>query len=143
MKKISLFKKIKLFREYKKIIKSKSSEIEQQFGARIDNAKRIYNVINVPVENIGEAYTLKKSDIDKISENYIKDYSNAISKYFNGIGLSELYDLYEVKKVEKYSYLVVIGFSLFKSHEYYNNIRWKLIPTSILVSLLISLFFLI
>jgi vacuolar-type H+-ATPase subunit D/Vma8 len=108
MKKISLFKKIKLFREYKKIIKSKSSEIEQQFGARIDNAKRIYNVINVPVENIGE-----------------------------------LYDLYEVKKVEKYSYLVVIGFSLFKSHEYYNNIRWKLIPTSILVSLLISLFFLI
>ena len=43
--KISLYKKIKIFREFKKILILNKTEIEQVFGARIDNAYRIYNVL--------------------------------------------------------------------------------------------------
>lgn len=135
MKKISLFKKIRLFREYKKTIKDCKNELFQSFGAKVDNAHRIYNVINVPVESIGEPYNLRKSDIDKIADNFIKEYSIELGNYLNNKGLNELYDFYEVSKVEKYSYLVVIGFSLFKSNEYYDTIRWRVIPAISILSI--------
>jgi hypothetical protein len=147
MKKISLFKKIKLFRQYKKIVKTLREELWSDFAARIDNAYRIYTVLNINPEDIGEAYDLKKSDIDRISEGYLKEYSKDISNYLNSKGLKELYGYYEIKKVTKYSYLVVIGFTLpapnnkFRSNIYYNNIRFKIIPLSILTLLsILSLF---
>jgi hypothetical protein len=139
MKRISLFKKISVFREYKKSLKSIKTELEQTFGARIDNAWRIYNVINIPDEVIGEPYNLRKADIDKIAESSVKEYTTELSKFLNNKGLQELYDFYEVKKVDKYSYLVIIGFSLFKSNEYYDTIRYKILPTISIISLILLL----
>jgi hypothetical protein len=139
MKRISLFKKISVFREYKKSLKSIKTELEQTFGARIDNAWRIYNVINIPNEVIGEPYNLRKADIDKIAESSVKEYTTELSKFLNSKGLQELYDFYEVKKVDKYSYLVVIGFSLFKSNEYYDIIRYRILPTISVISLILLL----
>jgi len=137
MKRISLFKKISVFREYKKSLKSIKAELEQTFGARIDNAWRIYNVINIPDEVIGEPYNLRKADIDKIAESSVKEYTTELSKFLNTKGLQELYDFYEVKKVDKYSYLVIIGFSLFKSNEYYDTIRYKILPTISVISIIL------
>lgn len=142
-KNISIFKKMRIFSGYKKTVKSLKFELQQKFGARIDNAYRIYNVLNIPTDIIGEPYNLRKSDIDKISENFIKDYSIEISKFLDSKGLKELYTFYDISKVDKYSYLVVFGFSLFKSNKYYNNIRYKIIPTIILAAtaLFILLFY--
>jgi hypothetical protein len=128
MAKISFFKKIKLFREYRKALLSSKSDLEVRYGLRVDKAYRVYNVLNVPEELIGEAYSVKKSDIDRISENYIKEYLSEISKVLNSKGLYELYSIYEVKKVDKYSYLVVFGFSLFKSNEYYDRLYFRILP---------------
>ena len=139
MKRISLYKKIGIFRGYKKSLKSIKTELEQTFGARIDNAWRIYNVINIPDEVVGEPYNLRKADIDKIAESSVKEYTTELSKFLNTKGLQELYDFYEVKKVDKYSYLVIIGFSLFKSNEYYDNIRYKIVPTLSVISLILLL----
>jgi len=139
MKRISLFKKISVFREYKKSLKSIKTELEQTFGARIDNAWRIYNVINIPNEVIGEPYNLRKADIDKIAESSVKEYTTELSKFLNSKGLQELYDFYEVKKVDKYSYLVIIGFSLFKSNEYYDTIRYRILPIISVISLILLL----
>lgn len=127
-KNIFLLKKIRLFSFYKKVIKENRSEIEQNFGLRIDKAQRMYTVLNIPEEIIGEAFSLKKSDIDRISENYIKEYSSEISRFLTSKGLGELYSFYEVKKVDKYSYLVVIGYSLFRSNEYYDKLYWRVYP---------------
>ncbi len=144
-KRISFFKKLKLFREFRRVIKLHAAEIEERFGARIDNAYRIYNVINIPIENVGEPYNLRKSDIDKIAETAIKEYSTEMSKFLNDKGLSEMYGFYDIKKVEKYSYLVVIGFTLsnspFRSHVYYNNIIYRLIPTIVILSAIAFLLF--
>lgn len=139
MKDVSLFKKIKLFNSYKKVISKNRNEISSKFGLRVDNAWRLYTVLNIPEDLIGEAYSLKKSDIDKISENYIREYSSELSKFLNSKGLKELYDYYQVDKVGKYSYLLVFGFSLFRSNKFYNNIYYKVIPTTVILSILLIL----
>jgi len=145
--KISLYKKIKIFREFKKILILNKTEIEQVFGARIDNAYRIYNVLNIPLEIIGEPYNLRKSDLDKLAETSIKEYTNKISEYLDSKNLREMYDFYEIQKVDKYSYLVVLGFSLpndtFRSNKYYDNIRYRLIPAASILSIILLLILLL
>lgn len=143
-KKVSIFKKIKLFWEYKKILKPLKVELNERFATRLDGAYRLYTVINIPSEEIGEPYNIRKNDIDRLAESYIRNYSLEISNYLNDKGLKELYDFYEVSKVAKYSYLVVIGFSLLKSNEYYDKLRFWVIPVliaSILIPILLFLFF--
>ena len=142
MKNVSIFKKVKLFNYYKKIINSKSEELELKYNIRIDYAKRMYTVLNVPKDLVGEAYSLKKQDIDRISESYIKQYTSDLNDYLNSIGLNELHDFYHMKKVDKYSYLLVFGYSLFKSQSYYNYIYYGLFPVSIIGTFLLIYTFL-
>lgn len=145
--KISFLKKLRIFRDFKKVLKLNRTELQEVFGARIDNAYRIYNVINIPVEEIGEPYNLRKSDIDLIAEKSVRDYSSNISKYLDTKGLQEMYDFYEIKKVDKYSYLIVIGFSLpndpFRSNIYYNRLYYRALPTILVISLILLLIFLL
>lgn len=141
MKNVSLIKKIKLFNSFKKIIKENQSELSLKFNIRTDKANRLYTVLNIPEELIGEAYSLKKADIDRISQNYIRQYSAELSEFLNKKGLSELFDFYKMDKVGKYSYLIVFGFSLFKSHKYYNALYFGVIPSlSVIILSLLILF---
>lgn len=137
-----MFKKLKLFFSWKKTINSIKIELEQKFNARIDDASRIYTVVNVPENLVGEAYSLKKADIDKISENFIRQYYVELGNTLNTNGLQELFDVYELKKVDKYSYLLIIGFKLFNSVKYYNLLYYVITPLVIL-SGLISIFILL
>ena len=145
-RKISLYKKLKLFKDFKKILKLNENEIGQIFGSRVDDAYRIYNVLNIPEEMIGEPYNLRKSDIDRFAETMVKEYSSKISEYLDSKGLKEMYDFYEIKKVDKYAYLVVLGFSLpnspFRSNKYYDNLRLRVIPSISIISIILILLFL-
>lgn len=143
MKKISLYKKFKLFKEFKQKIKNNKAELERSFNIRVDNSYRIYTVLNIPEELIGEAYSLKKSDIDKISENFTREFTLGISNFLDTLALKELYEIYEIKKVDKYSYLIVIGYSLFKSNKYYDRLYYRVIPASIILSIILSLILLL
>jgi hypothetical protein len=134
-----MFKKLKLFFSYSKTLSNNRIELEQKYNIRIDNARRLYTVINIPEEIIGEAYSLKKSDIDKISENFLRQYSSELGTFLDSKGLKELYDVYDIKKVDKYSYLIVYGFSLFKSQKFYNRLYIAGISTGV-ISLIILLF---
>jgi hypothetical protein len=135
MANISFFKKLSLFSYYKKTIKLNKINLERELNIRIDSAYRLYTVLNIPEELYGE-FTLKKSDIDKISESYIKEYMFEFSKSLRGMGLNELFESYEVKKVSKYSYLLVVGFSLFRSNVFYNNLYYKFLPALVIVSII-------
>lgn len=134
MNKASFFKKLKLFLNYKRIVKQNKLELERSLNIRVDNAQRLYTVLNVPEELIGEAYSLKKSDIDRISETYIREYVYEVSKLLNSKGLMELFRTYEIKKVDKYSYLIVIGFSLLETPTLYNNLYYRVIPSVLFIS---------
>jgi len=143
MNKISLLKKFKLFREFKQKIKNNKAELERSLNIRIDNSYRMYTVLNIPEDLIGEAYSLKKSDIDKISENFTREFTIEVSKFLDTNGLKELYEIYEIRKVDKYSYLIVIGYSLFKSNKYYDRLYYRVIPASIILSIILSLILLL
>lgn len=135
MANISFFKKLSLFSYYKKIVKQNKIKLERKLNIRIDSAQRLYTVLNIPEELYGE-FTLKKSDIDKISESYIKEYMFEVAKSLREMGLNELFESYEVKKVSKYSYLLVVGFSLFRSNVFYNNLYYKFLPTLVVLSII-------
>ena len=138
-KNVYLLKKIRLFKFYKKIIKENSVELERNFGLRIDKAQRMYTVLNIPEEIVGDAFSLKKTDIDRISENYIKEYSSEITRFLTLKGLGELLSFYEVRKVDKYSYLIVIGYSMFKSNEYYDKLYWRVYPIIAILAIVTSI----
>ena len=121
MNRISFFKKVKLFLFYKKKIKEIELNLERQFNIRIDKAHRMYTILNIPQELIDEPYSIRKADIDTLSQAFIKDYTNKLSVLLNQNGLSELYDFYDIAKVDKTSYLIVYGFSLFKSDKFILN----------------------
>lgn len=130
---INIFKKIKLFKQYKRIIKDNKKDLNNKFNMRIDDAYRIYTVLNVPSNLIGEAYSLRTKDIIKISENYLKEYSTKLTKYLDSKNLKELYEFYDVKKIGKYSFLIIVGYKLFKSHRYYNVMRYIITPIILLL----------
>lgn len=134
MKRMSFFKRMGLYKKYKDVIKANRADIEKNFGLRIDRANRLYTVLNVPSENIGEAYNLKKSDIDRIAEGYIKDYSIEVAKYLDSKGLKEMYDFYEVQKVDKYAYLLIFGPNKDKvvdSVRFTKNLYYRVLPITI------------
>jgi hypothetical protein len=140
--KVSAWKKFKLYLQYRKALVN-NLEILSESGLRIDRVKRIYTVINVPETLFESVYDLKTSDINRVSQSYITERLRNVSKTLNGIGLSELFKTYETKKVDKYSYLVIIGFSLFDTKKVANNLWFKIIPTIAVTSLLvlITIFF--
>jgi hypothetical protein len=140
--KVSAWKKFKLYLQYRKALVN-NSEILSESGLRIDKVKRIYTVINVPETLFESVYDLKTSDINRVSQSYITERLRNVSKTLNGIGLSELFKTYETKKVDKYSYLVIIGFSLFDTKKVANNLWFKILPTIVVASLLafIAIFF--
>lgn len=141
---MSIISDLKLFFSYKRIIKKNRVRLQSDFNMRIDRADRIYTVLNIPTDLFEEPYNLRKEDIDSIAQRYIKDYISELSKFLNSIGLSELYDFYEpVKKVDKYSYLVVIGFRQLDSVDINKIIYRIIIPTLLGISFLSFLIYMI
>ncbi len=131
---LGIIKKFKLLFTYIKIILNNKSVLNESYKIRYDYIFRLYTIINIPTDLIPEAYDLKKSDIDKLSQSYVSDFMVNISSLLNKIGLIELYVVYDLKKVDKYSYLVVIGFKFLKLEKLFRNL---LILITILLSTLI------
>ena len=127
---MGILKDIRLFFTFSRILKKNRVDLESKFGIRIDSADRMYTVINLPVKFFEEPYNLRQGDIDNIAKDYIKEYVSDVSNHLNSIGLTELYDFYEpIKKVDKYSYLLVLGYKQLDSVEINKIIYRILIPT--------------
>ncbi len=131
MNKVSLRKKIQLYLTYRKTLEKNRENLFQNFTSRVDKVYRIYTVINLPKEELDEPYNFRKRDLDIFAEKYIRDYSQNMGKYLNNLGLNELYDIYEVKKVDKFSYLIVIGFRLFNTDKLAKNFWLRVLPWSL------------
>lgn len=121
---MNIFKRLSLFGLYRSKLNSIKKELEIEFNARIDNISRIYTVLNIPTELFEEPYNLRTSDIDLLSRNYISEYRRRISEFLISKGMMELFELYEVRKVDKYSYLLIYGYSLINTRKIANNLIW-------------------
>ena len=151
---ISLLKKIKFFIFYRKTLNSLRTELEINFNIRIDEAYRMYTVLNINNDNsifqdygfaelkeFNKNYELMPSQVeqkylDEMYKKSMKDFSNSISEYLNSKGLSELYVFYQVEKLNKFSYLIVLGFPMFKTDQYvkyfYQAIRGIFVTAGVL-----------
>ena len=134
---LNIIKKFRLLFTYIKIIINNKSVLNESYKIRYDYIFRLYTIINIPTDLIPEAYDLKKSDIDKLSQSYVSDFMVNISSLLNKIGLIELYVVYDLKKVDKYSYLVVIGFKFLKLEKLFRNLL--ILITILITSLIIYL----
>jgi len=134
-----MFKKFRLFLYWRSTIHRNINLIKNKFSLRKDFACRLYTVINVPEELVGDSYSLRKSDVDIITKNYVESYTQDVSKWLNENGLTELYKVYEIRKVEKYSWLIVIGFSQFETNKFYNRLYYVFIPLVVILSLALLL----
>ena len=134
---MNFFKKIIIFFTYRSKINAIKEELKLEYNAKIDSIYRIYTVLNLPPIIFEEPYNLRTYDIDQISRNYILDFRRNISDFLVKRGLMELFELYEIRKVDKYSYLVIFGFSLFNTKKAANSI----ITTLIFLFLFLVLFF--
>lgn len=115
------FRNVKLFLLYRKTLKSIQKDLEATFNLRIDMASRMYTVLNIPDDQIDSSYNLSTAYIDVVVNKNITAYSNKLATYLNSKGLGELYEFYNIERIGKYNYLLVIGFKLFKSHEFIKN----------------------
>lgn len=140
MKKLNLFKRISLYFSYRKNLLKSKDELTNS-NIRIDRVNRIYTVVNIPPEIFDEPYNMRTSDINKISEPYISEYIKQISNLLNSKGLTELYKLYDVQKIDKFSYLVIIGFSFLDTAKIARNFLIKFLPITLVLSLILVLFF--
>jgi hypothetical protein len=143
MKNIGFFEKYKLYRNFKKQIKSAKSMFQTNYNVRIDNVNRLYTVVNIPVENFEPRYNTRTSDINIVSEKFLKKFLFDMSKELDNLGLRELYSVYKIEKVDKYAYLVVIGFSLFKTDELMTKIYLRYIPITLVIGLISYLTYLL
>jgi hypothetical protein len=117
--KVSLFRKIKLYLQYSQIVSSNKVALGEA-NIRVDMVDRLYTVVNVPEELFEGVYDTRKSDIARISQSYITEYLKNTRRMLDSMGLSELYKTYDTRKVDKYSFLIVIGFSLLDTRKVAN-----------------------
>jgi hypothetical protein len=103
----------------------------------------MYTVINLEEDNeMNENYNLSRSFLESQFEKTLKDQSTALATYLNSKGLNEMYSFYGVTKLTKYSFLVIYGFSLFKSDTLIEKI-YNYLKGSGIIAIIITIFYFI
>ncbi len=80
---------------------------------------------------------------ESVSQSFLTDSVRTISKILNDIGINELYKIYETRKVDKYSYLIILGYKFFDTKKVADFAFLRILPIIGLTILmyLISLYF--
>ena len=139
----SFFKKILLFFTFRSKVIKNETELKLLYNIRLDNIYRLYTVLNIPENIFEEPYNFRKSDIDTISKKYIEEYIGSLGQFLNSKGLTELYRLYDLQKVDKYSYLLVFGYSLFNTKRFANNLFYLWLILLLIVMIILTVFIVI
>jgi len=111
-----MFQKIKLYKEYKKVIRENEEELQNKFSLRRDLVNRLYTVIHLDDEVVKQYYP------EDISKPYILKFSTEVDAFLSTKGLRELVAMRKVERITDEDYLVVIGYSLFDSAKVARNI---------------------
>lgn len=117
MEELSIFKKYRLFRYFKKLLKENREVISNKkngLNLRIDKAQRIYTVVNC------------SSDVLKYGNNLatkeIKEYVSKVDKLFIDIGLTEYVGIRDIQQISELDFLVVFGYKGFDTTSFYNRL---------------------
>jgi hypothetical protein len=109
---LSLSKKMKFFFEFYKAVKSNKRKLYEEYYIKVDYVGRLYTILNFPDKKLDEAYKLLEVDEAKIVKAFNDEYVKDLFNFLDSLGLQELYRIAEYKQVDRYSYLIVVSFSL-------------------------------
>lgn len=117
---INFRQKLRLFKEYKDYIRiNRSILMDNNF--RVDNAYRLYTVVNISEQNIPEPYRLRVNDVVKIEEKYVAEALEIHRNFFNKIGLNGLFSEPIVRRIQPLSYLV------YYNYKYLDNVKYQFV----------------
>lgn len=120
MDELSIFKRIKLLRDYRILVKRNKKQIEDPnngLNLRIDKAGRIYTVFTCPDDVKQYGMTL--------AEKYIKEYISKVDVLFINTGLTQYVGIREITQMLEYGelhFLIVFGFKGFDTAKFYRNL---------------------
>jgi hypothetical protein len=112
---IKLYNSIKLFFDYRKFVKEQKMHLLDNFALNVNTFNEMYTTIilsDAPDE-------IKKTYGDALPEYEIKNYIKKLNKYFEKFGMTELINVYEIKKINNELYGVAFGFSLINNKTAY------------------------
>lgn len=130
-----MLSKIKLYRAYKKSIKSLEKEVYDNFKLERDYVNRLYTVINIDPKIVNQYYP------EDVSSPIVKEYVTKVDRYMRAQGLGELIAIREITRLDNFNVKVVFGFSLFDTAKRANRIATYTIVSVILAILSLIIFF--
>ena len=117
MENLSLLKKYKLFRYFKKILKENRNVISNKkngLNLRIDKAYRLYTVVNCSPDVVKYGKNL--------AEKEIKEYVTKAEKLFIDVGILEYIGIRDIQQISEVDFLIVFGYNGFDTTSYYNRL---------------------
>lgn len=103
-----MFKKYKLYRLYRKLIKQHQKELLETYNVRVDQVGRLYTVINLPPQ----ADTYGPKDGPRITASLLKNWLSVFDNYLVNIGVKELTAVESMTEIDESNYLLIIRFKL-------------------------------
>lgn len=128
---MNIFKKIKLYKIYKDSIQENVEIFKNEFKIDINNWNELYTTISfidAPEE------ILQKIGQDALVEIEIKNYIKNFNTYLTKMNLNELYNLYDITKLNPKEYGVTFGFSLMNNRQLIiTKLALKVVPILVAV----------
>jgi hypothetical protein len=112
-----MFKKIKLYKIYKRFIRDNETFLEKNLKLRRDYTNFLYTVVNIDPETVNKYYT----ENEKVSKPIINEYIKKVDTFFSKNNMSELVAIRTVKRIDDFNWKVEFGYSLFNSKKRANR----------------------
>lgn len=111
---MNIFKKIKLFKEYKTQVLDNAEFFEKKYALEYNNWYELYTTITLKdaPEDLIKSYgteSLIQTEVKKYIKNFRKD--------LQILNLEEFFNVYEIKKINDYDYGITFGFSLINNRK--------------------------
>jgi len=113
---MTIFQKIKLYKEYKQFLKKEEIVLKENFALDRNLLNELY--VTLILTDVPEEVRLKY-DIATVAEVEIKKYISGFNKYLEQNNITELVNVYEIKKIKDDLYGITFGFSLLNNRRYF------------------------
>lgn len=102
-----MFKKYRLYKLYRSLIKKHEQEFLEKFNIKIDRIGRLYTVVNVPPQ----LDTFGPKDGPRITKTLLQNYLNKLDNFLIEIGVKELTKVQELTEIDEMNYLLIIRYN--------------------------------
>jgi len=135
---MNIFKRIKLYYEYKKLLKDNIEDLQSKYSFRVDNINRIYTVIHIP----DDIKVYGPEHIEALTEEWLKKWLIRLDTYLVNIHLKEFLNRDTLTKIDDQNFLLVLRYKYLNLEKIYYTLYLLGIISfiTILVTLIIKIF---